>query len=473
MTTSKKGCLLGIDIGTTSLKATVFDASLTPKKSITRDYTLDVHGDFVEFDALEYVRMTKEAIGELSAEFDICALSVDTQCETLIVTDDDANPLTKAIVWLDNRALSQAEEIAAHFPLKTVFEVTGQCEVTPTWPASKLLWLKQNEPDIFNKIKKIFLLEDYVLYHLTGKFVTEETLQSSSLYYDIKNHIWWDEMLSFIGVSKEQLPEVVPSGKPVGNYDGILVGTGAMDQVAGAIGAGVIRPGIVSEMTGTTMAIFAATDKMPVFTEGSKVPCHLNYDGGYALLSWTPTAGIALKWFKNNFCESFDFKELDDLASKVPAGSSGLTFLPYLCGMTMPRYLPDARGVFCGISMEHTRAHFVRSILESVACMLKDSLESMGVDASEICSMGGGAKSPLWCQIKADMTGKTLVTLKNDETACLGSAILAGVAAGMFNSVEEACKMAVSKNKVYSPSGDDYTECYQNYLDADKKLFGN
>ena len=163
--------------------------------------------------------------------------------------------------------------------------------------------------------------------------------------------------------------------------------------------------------------------------------------GKYTLLMWTPTAGIALKWFKNQFCENFSFRELDELAKDLPAGSDGLTFLPYLCGATMPRYNPDARGVFWGLTMEHTRGHAVRSILEAVACMLKSNLDYIGAECDEVRTMGGGAQSPLWCQIKADMTGKTFVTLKNDETACLGSAILAGVATGVFESVEAACKI--------------------------------
>ena len=219
------------------------------------------------------------------------------------------------------------------------------------------------------------------------------------------------------------------------------------------------------------MVVFAPTDKMPAYKPESKIPCHLNFDGNYALLMWTPTAGIALKWFKNQFCENFSFRELDEMAKNLPAGSDGLTFLPYLCGATMPRYNPDARGVFWGLTMEHTRGHAVRSILEAVACMLKSNLDYIGAECDEVRTMGGGAQSPLWCQIKADMTGKTFVTLKNDETACLGSAILAGVATGVFASVEEACKIAVEPKKTYTPSGDDYTECYRRYCEIDEKMF--
>ncbi len=463
--------LLGVDIGTTSLKAAVFNEKAECVKSVTKDYTLEAKGNTVEFEADNYFELFLSALNELKAEYEISALSIDTQCETIILADETGVPLRKAIVWLDNRAVNEAEAIKEKFGEKKVYEVTGQPEITATWPASKLLWLKNNEPDTFSKIKKVFLLEDYLLFKLTGKFVTEKTLQSSTIYYDIKNNTWWKEMLDFIGVDQSILPQILPSGEIVGEYDGITVVTGAIDQIAGAIGAGIVKKGIVSEMTGTTMVIFVPTDTVPAYSEGSKIPCHVNYDGKYCLLSWTPTAGIALKWFKNNFCENFSFRELDEMAENLSPGSDGLTFLPYLCGSTMPKYNPDAKGVFYGLTMEHTRGHMIRSILEAVACMLKQNLEYLGLKCDEIRTMGGGASSPLWCKIKADMTGKKIVTLKNDETACLGSAILAGVATGIFESVESACDMAVIPKNVYEPEGKDYTDCYKRFVELDDKLF--
>ena len=463
--------ILGIDIGTTSLKAAVFNENAECMKSVTKDYTLEVKGDYVEFPAENYWALFSEALSELSSEYKISAMSIDTQCETIILADEDGTPLRKAIVWLDNRATAEAASIENRFGVQKVYEVTGQPEITATWPASKLLWLRNNEPETFSKIKKVFLLEDYLLYRLTGRFVNEKTLQSSTIYYDIKNNTWWKEMLDFIGISESAFPEILPSGHVVGEYQGINVVTGAIDQIAGAIGAGIVKKGIVSEMTGTTMVIFVPSDNVPEYTPNSKIPCHVNYDGKYCLLSWTPTAGIALKWFKNNFCENFSFRELDEIAANVVPGSNGLTFLPYLCGSTMPKYNPDARGVFYGLTMEHGRGHAVRSILEAVSCMLKQNLDYLGLDCSEIRTLGGGASSPLWCQIKADMTGKKIVTLKNDETACLGSAILAGVATGIFESVEAACDMAVEPKKVYEPQGVDYTQCYERFCQLDDKLF--
>lgn len=461
--------LMGIDMGTTSVKTAVFNEKLEEKIKLTADYLVESKGDIMEFSAEKYWDIVKGEIEKIKAELQIDALAIDTQCETLILTDEDGNPTRKAIVWLDNRATEEASLIEKHFGRKKVYEITGQPEVTATWPACKLLWVKRNEPEVWAKTKKVFLLEDYILYKMTGKFVTQKTLQSSTIYFDISKNDWWGEMLEFIGCSREMLPELLDSGVCIGEYEGIKVCTCAMDQVAGAIGAGIVKRGIVSVMTGTTMVIFTPSDKIPEYDPSSIVPCHYNYDGKYCLLSWSPTAGMALKWFRNALCESFSFMELDEQAKDIAPGSDGVTFLPYLCGSTMPKYNPDARGSFTGLTTEHNRGHFVRAVMESVACMLKSNLDYLDLDVSEIRAMGGGASSPLWCQIKADMTGKKLQTLKNKETACLGSAILAGVGTGVFDSVESACEL-IAIDRTYEPTGADYSECYERFTKIDKLL---
>lgn len=460
---------LGIDIGTTSVKAAVFNEALEEKMSLCADYTLNAHGDTVEFDGEEYWNIVRGELEKIRAELKIDALAVDTQCETLILTDENGTPVRPAIVWLDNRATEEARIIEEHFGRRRVYEITGQPEITATWPACKLLWVKRNEPEVWARTKKVFLLEDWILYKMTGKFISEKTLQSSTIYFDIKRGEWWDEMLSFIGVEKEMLPTLHSSAQRVGEYEGCAVVTGAIDQIAGAIGAGVVKQGVVSVMTGTTMVIFLPSESVPDYDEKSIVPCHYNYDDKYCLLSWTPTAGMALKWFKNALCESFSFRELDELAESVSPGSDGVTFLPYLCGSTMPKYNPAARGSFTGLTTEHTRAHLTRAVMESVACMLKSNLDYLGLEVEEIRAMGGGANSPLWCQMKADMTNLRLVTLKNKETACLGSAILAAVGIGAFESVEAAARL-IKLDRVYESRGTDYSECYERYLAYDKLL---
>lgn len=464
---------LGIDIGTTSLKAAVFDEKGNRLGVRSEDYTLDTDPKtgFIEFDAERYVTLCKKVIDELTKECGkITALSVDTQGETMILADGEGKPLYPAVNWLDNRAEKEAEEIRSHFGNKRVYEVTGQPEITAGWPASKLLWFKKNRPEIFAKTKKIFLLEDWILYRLSGNFVTEPTIQSSTTYYDITNHSWWGEMLDFIGVKEEQLPKLCKSAEKIGEYEGISVVTGALDQIAGTIGAGVTDETKISEMTGTIMAICAMTDCIPPYRPDSIIPCHIHaIDGKYCLILWSSTAGMALKWFKNNFAENFSFKDLDELAKEIPAGCDGLSMLPYFTGSTMPKYNPEAKAVFAGVGLAHTRGHFARAIMEAVAYILREDLEYIGIEhIKELRITGGGASSPLWAQMKADVTGKVLNTVSESETACLGTAILAAVGVGEFPSVKEAAEKVVHPKKTYAPSGEDYGQGYENFMKLDK-----
>lgn len=466
---------LGIDIGTTSIKAAVFNSKGERLALKSVDYTLDTDAvtGFIEFDAKKYVEMCKNVISELTAECGkIHALSIDTQGETLILTDESGEPLYPAIVWLDNRATDEAEAIKARFGNKLVYEVTGQPEITAGWPASKLLWMKNNKPEIFAATKKIFMLEDYILYSLSGNFVTEPTIQSSSVYYDVVNGKWWGEMLDFIGIQESQLPELKKTAECIGEFSGIKVVTGMLDQIAGTLGAGVTDESKISEMTGTIMAICVMTDKLPEYNPESIIPCHVHaIDGKYCLILWSSTAGMALKWFKNNFAENFSFRELDELAKDIAPGSDGLTMLPYFCGSTMPKYNPDARASFSGINLSHTRGHFARAIMEAIAFTLKQNLEYVGEDKiKEIRITGGGAQSPLWASIKADVTGKILKTLSESETACLGAALSAAVGIGDFASISEAVNSIVKTKKIYEPVGNDYSKAYESYVKLDKLL---
>ncbi len=466
---------LGIDIGTTSLKAAVFNKNGERLGIYSADYTLNTDSStgYIEFEPHKYVDMCKGAIKKLTEECGkIDALSIDTQGETLILADKHGAPLCNAVVWLDNRAEAEAESIKKDFGNEKVYNVTGQPEITAGWPASKLLWFKNNRPEIFAKAEKIFMLEDWILYCLTGNFVTEPTIQSSSVYYDIVNKKWWGEMLDYIGITPSQLPELKKSGEVVGEYEGIRVVSGMLDQIAGTIGAGVTDETKISEMTGTIMAICVMSDKIPPYNPDSIIPCHMHaVDGKYCLILWSSTAGMALKWFKNQFCESFSFKELDEIAKDIVPGSNGLSMLPYFCGSTMPKYNPGARAVFAGINLSHTRAHFARAIMEAIAFTLKQNLEYVGdKNIEEIRITGGGALSKLWSSIKSDVTGKTLKSLTESETACLGTALIAAVGVGEFPDISTAVTSAVKIKKEYTPSGLDYTEAYNSFCELDKLM---
>lgn len=461
--------LLGIDIGTTSLKGCVFDEQGKELASVTKAYTLLTEGERVEFPAEKYFELFKEAYDELSAQFPITSFAIDTQGETLIFLDKQGQPLMNAIVWLDNRAETEAKAIEAAFGLQAVYEITGQTEVPAGYPAPKILWLKNNRPDLFKKLDKVVLLEDYLLYRITGKFVCERSLYSSTLYLDIRTGGYWKEMLDFIGVDESYLPTLCESGEKVGEYQGAVVCTGALDQISGFIGSGIIREGMVSEMTGTALAVCALSKVIPPYFEGIKVPAYYVAKDKYCLLMWAPTAGMVMEWFKKNFCADLDYKTMDEAAAKIPLGSEDLTISPNMRGSVMPVNDSELKGGVYGMDLKHTRAHFARAIMESIACLLRQYLECLQLPVDEIISIGGGSKSGVWRQIKADITGKKVVTLKNKETGCLGTAIYAGYGAGIYQDIDGAVSKLVEKKDVVEPIAERFEadRVYDRYIALD------
>lgn len=462
--------VLGVDFGTTSLKACLFNSQgelLTQKSA---KYNLITKGDLVEFPAEQFYQIFIDVYNQIAKEYKIDAFSVDTQGETLILIDKNGNPLMNAIIWLDNRAEVQARDMQKRFGLKKIYNLTGQAEVPAGYPAPKIKWIKENMPEIFNKTDKFLLLEDYILYRLTGKFVASRSLYSSSLLMNINTGEYIKEILEYLGISESQLPTLCESGEVVGSYQGAVVVTSALDQIAGATGAGVIKEGLVCETTGTALAVVAVTNTFPKYYKGNKVSVYYMKKGVYCLLAYAPTAGATLEWFKGNFASEEDFASLNKQAEQVECGAEGLICLPHMCGTVMPENNPNVKGCFFGIQLKHKKGHFLRSIMESVSYTLKEFLEHLNIDCIEVRSMGGGAKSELWCNIKSAVLSKKIVTLKQNETACLGSAIFAGKGLGVFDSIENAVDKLVYKDKEYFNQDNNYDKLYAQYKKVEKKL---
>ena len=494
---------LGIDAGTTAIKAVLFDLDGQPLASAAKEYSLDTPSPaVVELDAEVYWEACVRAVRDTLQQSrihpqDVLALAISSQGETIVPVDNRGSPLRPAIVWLDSRATEEASEIAACFSPKEVFAVTGQPQVTPGWPACKILWLRRHEPRIFEQTAKFLLLEDYLLHRLTGQYVTERALQTSSLLLDIRNGSWWRPMLPILGIEEHHLCRLVNPGEVVGHLttDGAeacglssqtRVVTGALDQVAGAVGAGNISAGLVSETTGGALAICATLDR-PLFDPQARVPCHYHaQENTYCLLPWAQTAGMALRWFRDTFCleESSaaceagvdSYYPLTEGAALVPAGSEGLTVLPHLSGAACPEFNPHARAVFFGATLSHGKPHFVRAIMESVAYMLKrnlDIVEELGGSVSEVRSLGGGARSDLWLQIKANVLQKPVRRVAAPEAACLGVAMLASVAVGVYPDLGEANRHMVQLGQTVWPDPDSrsvYLEGYHRYLELYDRL---
>ncbi len=494
---------LGIDAGTTSLKAAIFDQNGRLLSLARREYALETPAPaMVELDPEIYWTSCCEVVRQAVQESqvppaEIASICISSQGETIIPVDRAGQPSHKAIVWLDNRSAAQAEEIRDHFGMERIYRVTGQPEVAPTWPATKILWLRQKDPAVFSQTARYLLVEDYLLFHLTGQYVTERGLQTTSLFVDLNTRQWWPEMFDYVGITPNQLGRLMDPGMAVGPLSpagaealGLtqhtLAVTGSMDQSIGAIGSGNIAAGLATESTGGALGV-VSTITQPVFDPQRRLPCYFHARKDYyALLPWGQTAGIALRWFRDQFfqvesgiAENAGLDTYDLMtypAASVPAGSDGLIVLPHLEGAACPEFNRNARAVFFGATLRHTRAHFTRAILESVAYMLRKNLEiveRVGGPMREIRSTGGGARSRLWLQIKADVLQKPVTTVDVEEAACLGAAMSGAVAAGCFASLEDASRAMVRVRDHLEPNPANasvYQEGYAAYVELYDRL---
>lgn len=442
--------ILTLDVGTTSVKVSQFTTELHLLNCVRIEYSLDSEGVLVQAPADRYLDAIRRGISQLIERESIVAVGVTTQGETLIPVNAEGTPLCPAIVWLDARARRQAEKLRGFFSEKSFYETTGLPEIGDSLPLAKLLWLREEMPELYEQTHKFLLLEDYILWWLTGRFVTEKSLQTSTGWFDIQRDEYWQKALFAAGVEESRLPEALECGQPVGTLlpgraleldlpGTTVIITGAMDQTAAALAAGCTQPGIVTETTGTAL-VMAACTLQPVFMDEQRITVYRHaLPGRYLYLPIGNTAGMALKWFRNEFCRDLPqeniYIRMDDIADSVSCGCDGLLFLPYLSGSVNPDFLPGATGAFFGVRLSSTRAHFVRAVMESVAYQVADFLsllDSMGCKAETVISLGGGARSSLWTQMKADVSERPFQLPDCTEAASTGAALLAAWGMGLM-----------------------------------------
>lgn len=489
------GCIMTIDAGTTSVKTCLFSENISLIAVSSKEYELLTPGkDMVEIEPEIYWDAMKEGIHDVLLKSgkraeEIMVLTITTQGETMVPVDKEGKPLHNAIVWLDTRAAEESAIIGSLIDTDEFYRNTGLPEISPACPVSKILWFKRNRSELYEKVYKFLLLEDYLLFRLTGEYVTELSLMSSTGYFNINDGKLWRKVLNTIGINGMFFPDILPCGKVIGNVTiqsatelglstSTVISTCAMDQISSAIGAGNIYPGIVTETTGTALAIGATADKAD-YDNAGRVNIYRHYNESFLILPYCPTAGIVLKWFKDEFCER-EIKEsdekgrsvyqlLDEAASNVKPGADGLVLIPHLAGSLSPDINPYARGVFFGIGLETKKPHFIRAILESIGYMLRENLElleAMGIKVREIRSLGGGSGSKLWNSIKADIIYKHITVMEQPESTSLGAAILGAVSVGLYDSVEEACKLHVRSREIYTPNqanSEMYNKSYTTY----------
>lgn len=494
--------LLGIDLGTTGIKAALFAASDGHVlASAFVDYPL-MHPQpgWAEQDPADWWRATIAAIRTCLSEAtqqgmrpeDVQGVGLSGQMHGVVLLDDASQVLRPCIIWADQRSDAQCQWMTERVGLAHLIEYVSN-PALPGFSAPKALWVRDNEPEIFARTRMILLPKDYIRYLLTGVPAMEISDAAGTCLLNVKKGQWSREVLDAIGFDPGLFPPVVPADavagtitEEVARLTGLPVGTpvagGGADNACGAVGNGVVEAGLVLVSIGTSGVVLAYADSPQVDTSGPIPRVHtFNHavPNAWYLMGVTQGAGLSLRWVRDNIglperaLEHWTGLDAYELLAKeaegVPAGSDGLIFLPYLQGERTPHLDAYARGGWIGLTASHDRRHLVRAVLEGVAFSLKDCfaiLREQGLRIDQVRATGGGAKSPIWRQIIADVLGVELVTTSAQEGPAFGGALLAGVASGVYSSIQEACAATLHIVEHTAPDptrADAYKHAYETY----------
>ena len=472
--------LIGIDVGTSGTKTVLFDEAGNALRSKTVEYPMyQPQNGWAEQNPEDWWNAVTETLKSVADGVDnIAGLGLSGQMHGLVMLDEDYNVIRPSIIWCDQRTAKECEEITAKIGADKLFEITAAPALTG-FTASKILWVRNNEPDNYKRCRHILLPKDYIRFKLTGELATEVSDASGTQLLNIKNRCWSDELLSGLSIDKNLLPKVYESAevtgyiKGLGVCEGVPVAGGGGDNACAAVGTGVVCEGRAFTTIGTSGVVFAHTDKPVIDMSGRVHTFCCAVPGKWHVMGVTQAAGLSLKWFKGNFMSGISYREMDEMAEATPVGADKLIYLPYLMGERTPHLDADARGVFFGLSAMHGQGHLCRAVLEGVGYSLRDCLEvlkEMDVPVSDMTAIGGGGTSAVWRQIISDIYGLPIKTITSQEGAALGAAILAGAAAKVYESVEEGCAAAIKPDVVQNPSGEN-TQAYDKYYDIYKSLY--
>lgn len=479
---------LGIDVGTGGTRAILVDEKGNVAGSASHEHApfASPHTGWAEQDPHDWWKACKSAIRQVltatavPAE-EIAAIGLTGQMHGAVLMDEKQEVLRPALIWCDQRTQEQCDELTAKVGAQKLIEWTSNPALT-NFTLTKLMWVRQREPEIWKRFRSFLLPKDYVRMRLTGVRAIDVAEASGTLLLDVANRRWSKEMLAATGLDESCLPELFESPDVCGRITaegaaetGLKIGTpvvaGAGDQAAGAVGMGIVQPGAVSATIGTSGVVFAASNRPALDPKGRiHTFCHA-VPGRWHVMGVTQAAGLSLRWFRDNFGAGQDdgrdpYERLCDEAATIPAGADGVLWTPYLMGERTPHCDANARASLVGLAANHGRGHIVRAILEGVAMSLRDTftiLEEMKVPVTEVRLGGGGARSPLWRQVQADVYGQRVSILVAEEGAAYGAALLAGVGAGAWSSVDDACKSAVRVSKVVEPDAKNVTVMQRQY----------
>lgn len=466
--------LLGIDLGTSSVKATLLRTDGRVAGSFAKEYSIDTpYLNWAEQNPIIWWKATCFVIKNLLNKHKlnpkrIISVGLSGQMHGLVLLNKDNNPIRPAIIWPDKRSEKECEEIKNSIDINLLYETTGLPVATGFYGLS-LLWVKNNEKNNYKNTLTAILPKDYIRYRLVENIATDASDGSGTLLFNIKKRDWSNEIINLLGLRKSLFPEVKESVDVSGNITklasletGLDYGTpvtiGGGDQAIGAIGGGVIEEGTVASVIGTGGQLITSI-KNAIFDKEHRTHtlCHALKDS-WLLMGAILSGGLSIRWFKDNIInniyniDSYDFFSKE--AERSEPGSRNLIFLPFLCGERTPYMDPKARGCFIGLSITHTKSDLIRSIMEGVTFAMKESIlifKELGVEIKTLLCSGGGGKSHIWRQIQADIYNMPNISLINDEHSSMGAALLAGVSVGVYKNISEACKQATNMSDIVYP----------------------
>ena len=454
---------LGIDTSTTSSKALLVSESGEVVAVASSPHTLQTpHPLWSEQNPQEWWEAVSASIRSVLDKAGIggeavSAVGLTGQMHGLILLDEAGNVLRPAILWNDQRTQSQCDEIHRRIGKEKFIQITGNVALTG-FTAPKVLWVAQNEPEVYARAKHVLLPKDYIRYRLTGKYALDKADGAGTVLFDLKARNWSDEVLSALDIPRSWMPPTFEGCEFTGHVNaeaalhtglksGTPVAAGGGDQAAQAVGVGAVKPGVVALTVGTSGVVFATTPAAMIEPEGRlHAFCHA-VPGMWHFMGVMLSAAGSLQWYRDTLAPGVAFEDLLQEAERVPAGSEGLQFLPYLSGERTPYADPLARGAWIGLTLRHGRGHLTRAVLEGVSYGLKDSftlIQNAGLgEIRQVRASGGGVKGALWRQILASVLESELVTVNTTEGAAFGAALLAGVGAGAWKDVPVACDEVV------------------------------
>ena len=482
--------LLGIDIGTSACKIAVFNEGGQVFAQSTQPYPVYYpRPEWAEQDADEWWAAVCTGLRDVLSRpeinaSDICCIGIDGQSWSAIPVDKDGKTLARTPIWMDTRAREICSRVKERLGEDTVFDIAGN-DFLPSYTAPKILWFQEEQPELFARTAKFLQSNSYIAYKLTG-ILSQDVSQLYGLqFYSLHNMQYDAALAAELGISPALIPDIYPCDQIIGRVtkeasaltglkEGTPVVAGGLDAACGTLGAGVCRPGETQEQGGTAGGMSICTDS--AFAHKKLILSPHVVPGLFLLQGGTVGGGGALKWFRQELGNGMSFDELTAEAAKVPAGSEGVVFLPYMAGERSPIWNPDAKGVFYGLDYSKTRGHMIRAVLEGVAFALEHNLRAAaeaGAEVGVLNAMGGSSNSALWMQIKADVTGKTIQVPASDTAATLGAAIVAGVGCGVYSSYQEAVDKTITIKKTYTPdavSHSIYQHCFELYLELYEDL---